>query len=447
MLFRSHVHATFSLSGDRQSIAIDEDGPRSHGSKWNRFLFEDALPKLYLSLLDDMGLQLGQDVFNIWPKGNLPERSCTGLLCASFWKKLPQSSRQLFPKAEPPIKPAEQRVIEMLSLTEAIFDFLPQNQSELLTPLLISLGVNLVRNIPGDICKQLELLPEVKTIDGLLLRKALKSETAKSHLQDEVKMRPAIFDAVFSIIIPPEEELADLNGCHIIPLSNGDLGTLEMDTLNMDTGNEPTRYYVATDTELTLFSFASMCLVTTTMANKLGIIAEHGRFNILHLDLYNVTKLLKLKPLVTAPNVDHDSWLPQFWDYWNSHVDSNKPWVWVCLEDLDVQIFQATCNGVREYSSPLLFHSRPAVVEPSAHDQKPLCAKIPGIYQFTPLYMPSIYVKREGSFMQKASFHKLLQAWKIAAGSTTMGYFLEKYLAKSDMKVSIHPAPPLKQFI
>lgn len=28
-----HIHATFSLSGDRQSIAIDEEGPKSHDSK------------------------------------------------------------------------------------------------------------------------------------------------------------------------------------------------------------------------------------------------------------------------------------------------------------------------------------------------------------------------------------------------------------------------------
>jgi sacsin len=56
-----HIHATFYLFGDRQSIAIDE---QSHGSGWNRYLLRDALPRLYLSFLGDIQPQVRQDVFN-----------------------------------------------------------------------------------------------------------------------------------------------------------------------------------------------------------------------------------------------------------------------------------------------------------------------------------------------------------------------------------------------
>ena len=65
------------------------------------YLLGTALPKLYLSFLDDIGARIPRDVINFWPQSTPPKRSCSETICSSFWMELPKSSRRLFPKAQP----------------------------------------------------------------------------------------------------------------------------------------------------------------------------------------------------------------------------------------------------------------------------------------------------------------------------------------------------------
>lgn len=427
-----HIHATFSLSGDRQAIAIDEEGPKSHNSKWNRFLFQEALPKLYLEFLDDVGLQFHQNVFTLWPRDASSERTCAGLLCASFWKLISQSSRRLFPKAGPTSTLPQRRVGEMVSLQEATFDFMPENQSKLLAPLLMSLGVKLVCDIPKDISKLLKALPGVQSVDGPMLRTTFKSQLARDQLLTQLKARPevsgSLVDALLAAIIPPVADYLDLVGCHILPLADGTLATL-----NTSEDNTSNTYYVATDEELELFSFASKRLLTTRVAKKLGYVTENGKFNILQLALCHVEELLKTNAPVTSPDAEHDSWLRRFWEYWNDHPNSTNSQP--SLDKLDVPIFKATCDGLAIYSTPLKFASLPAIVEPNEADQLPLCTKVPGLHLLDPGFMPTMYAQSEASFSQLKSFNRLLDAWKMLAGSTTLGKFLRKHLDTADFEV------------
>jgi sacsin len=263
----------------------------------------------------------------------------------------------------------------MVSLHEAIFDFLPEDQSKLFAPFLMSLEVKLVCDIPKDISERLKTLPGVQIVDGTMLRTIFKSQLAKYQLLMQLKARPevsrSLFDTLLAAIIPPVADYVDLVGCHILPLADGTVGTLD---------NTANTYYVATDEELKLFAFASKHLLTSSVAEKLGYVAENGRFNILRLELCHVGELIKTKPLVTAPDAEHDSWLCQFWEYWNDHPSSTDPWL--SVDKFDVPIFKATCDGLQIYSTPLKFASLPAIVEPNEAGQLPLFAKIPGLYYF-----------------------------------------------------------------
>jgi sacsin len=139
-----YIHASFSLSGDRKSLIIDEHGLESHRSRWNRYLLKSAIPDLYLSFLDDIGRQVREEVFNFWPQKEPPERSCSELICCSFWEKLPQSSGRFFPKDGRLSNPGQRQSPKLFEIRQAMFDFLPKTLSDDLAPLLLSLGVNLV---------------------------------------------------------------------------------------------------------------------------------------------------------------------------------------------------------------------------------------------------------------------------------------------------------------
>jgi sacsin len=426
-----HIHATFSLSGDRQSISIAEDGPEAHGSEWNRYLLEDALPNLYLAFLDDIGTQVRQRVFSFWPPGQTPKGSVSELLCTSFWKKLPQSSRRLFPKAEPNTGLPQRRAAELFDINQAVFDFLPQNHSEVLTPLLMSLEVKLVRNIPAEVAKNLKTFPEVKSVTGQLLRRLLKSEGAKTYLLKEIGKNPQILEVLFSRVISAGTDLEDLDGCHLLPLAGGGLATLKY--VNASMATSPTSYYVVSEKELQLFQFASRYLVLSTTARKLESVINSAKFNVGKLQLYDLRKLLELKPSSLTPNPEGDKWLGEFWEFWNKHTDSSLPWLTV--DDLNIPIFRARRSGVDSYATPVQFHEYPAVVEPSVIQHQKLCDKTPGLYQFDPKFMPTSLRDSEVSLSKNVSFCKFVRAMRKLAGPTWTKNFVEAHLDIAQVKV------------
>ncbi len=417
-----HIHATFSLSGDRQSIAINEYGIQSYGSEWNRYLLQEALPKLYLLFLDYITPGARQRVFDFWPQEDPPRRSCSELLCTSFWAKLPHSSLPLFPKAEPTTNVSRRRPTERFNINQAVFDFLPKSHSEKLAPLLISLEVNLVRDAPPEVAKRLKALPEVTSITGSLLRSLLKSERSKMCLLGEMEKNPRVLDVLLSTLLPTDDDLKDLDGCHILPLADGSLATLKL--VENDETQSPL-YHVASEKELMLFDFASRLLVPPSMGKKFDLVLESRKFNLTRLRLCHVKDLLSLKPEVSTPvvasaaNPEGDKWLTEFWEYWNGSIDS-------CLDssnldNLAVRIFRATRGGVEEYISPLAFHRLPAVIEPSIGEHQQLCSKIPGIHLCNPKFMPKLLVDDEKSFNKEESFYRFIRALRILARQAGVG--------------------------
>ncbi|KAL5316261.1 hypothetical protein ACEPPN_015306 [Leptodophora sp. 'Broadleaf-Isolate-01'] len=375
-----HIHATFWLSGDRKSIAIDEYGLISQGVRWNRYLLQDALPKLYLSFLDDIGPQVRQRVFNFWPQQEAPKRSCAELLCTSFWQRLPQSSQRLFPKAQPTVGVPQRRPPQALDISQAVFDFLPRSQSKILAPLLMAMHVNLVRDIPIVVAERLKTVPGINCVTGPMLRTLFKSEQGRACLLKEMAQDPSILKVIFELLIPVDK---DLDGCHLIPLANGTLATLKFGETNEV---HSSKYFVVSEDELELFHFASRHLVKSSIGAVLEPVLDSGKFNLARLKLCDVRKLLEMKSAaISTPSADEDIWLTAFSKYWNSNIDSLLPSSNISM--LDAKIFEAThsrLNGAHVYASPREFEKLPAVVEPSSGEQKKAMRQDPRSLAFQP---------------------------------------------------------------
>lgn len=426
------IHATFSLSGDRQSLIVDEHGLETHGSKWNRYLLQSALPELYLSFLDDIGRHVRQDVPRFWPQEDPPRRSCSELLCSCFWKELPKSSGRFFPKAQPVSILGQRQPPVLFDIHQATFDFLPKNHSDMLAPLLLSLDVNLVRNIPKYIARHLKELSEVNSVTGQLLRKLFKSEKSRLRLQEERSKNSHILEHLLDQLIPVGGDLGELDGCHVIPLADGTMGTLKLLTPSVT----PLYYYFASEDEKKLFDFASELLVSPGFSKRFEKILSCGKFNVERLRLRHVCKLLERRTAPTGVNPEADEWLAEFWDYWNKSSEDIAPSSKIVIDDLP-EVFRAIYNTTGLYLKPSYLPFLPAVVEPSIPEHLQLCGKFPGLWRLNNKFMPKTLKESESSFSKSASFFRFIRALRTLATEDggKLGGFVKKHLAIDDLKV------------
>ncbi|KAE9364465.1 hypothetical protein N431DRAFT_474055 [Stipitochalara longipes BDJ] len=425
-----HVHATFSLSGDRQSIAVDDYGTKSPGASWNRFLLKEALPKLYLSFLDDIGQQVRQRVFSFWPQEDPPKGSCAELLCASFWEQVPHSSQRLFPKAIPTLETPQRGPPKLLDIKQAVFDFLPRYQSDSLTPLLMAMDVNLVRDVPKEVVKHLKAILGVNSVKGLMMRTLLKSEKGRVCLLKEMARNPHILRVLFELIIPTNAELHELDGCHVLPLADGTLATLKFENTN---NAHSSTYFLVSAEELKLFDFASRRLIKTSIGTILEPLLESGKFNVARLKLCDVRKLLEMKPAVSSSSTDEDIWMADFWKYWNRDIDSSLPLS--NIDTLGAKIFRAALKDTPFYVSPASFQGLPAVVEPVDSAHKELCDKIPGLWRFNTEFMPKSLADKEKSFYNAASLYRFIRALRVLSGPSGIGTFVKTHLGTDNLKI------------
>lgn len=426
------INATFCLSGDRQSLIVDEHGLESHGSKWNRYLLQSALPELYLSFLDDIGRHVRHDVLRFWPQEDPPRRSCSELLCSSFWKELPKSSGRFFPKAQPVSILGKRQPPVLFDIHQATFDFLPQSQSDMLAPLLLSLDVNLVRNIPKHIARQLKELPGVNSVTGQMLRTLFKSEKSRLCLQEEMSRNPHILGHILDQVTPVGDGLGELDGCHVIPLANGTVDALRL----LSPSAAPSYYYFASEDETKLFDFASGLLVSLGFAKRFEKILNCEKFNVERLRPRHLGKLLERRTVPTVVNPEVDEWLAKFWDYWNKSSEDIASSSKIVIDDLP-GVFRAVRHTIGLYLKPLYLHSLPAVIEPSIAEHKQLCDKFPGLWRFNNKFMPKTLRESESSFSKSASFFRFIKALRALAieDGEKLGGFVKKHLAIDDLKV------------
>ena len=142
-------HASFAVTGDRRSIALEAS---AENSGWNNWLLKTAITDLYLELLQHLTPRLGERTFDYWPlmASSHSTSTLSDTVCIAFWNSLLGQGRtfdSLFPLVAQEHTPDHQDSLlagdnvskKTTSLMEARLDFLPNSVSQALRPLFVKL--------------------------------------------------------------------------------------------------------------------------------------------------------------------------------------------------------------------------------------------------------------------------------------------------------------------
>ncbi|KAI9649844.1 hypothetical protein NHQ30_002426 [Ciborinia camelliae] len=430
-----HIHATFSLSGDRNTLITRGESSEAGGSKWNAWLLEEKLADAYLIFLEGLAQKIGSDVFQFWPHRYPPKESRLELLCKSFWEKLPNSSARLFPR-----RVANSDATNM-AISETVFDFLQPKFSRQIAPVLQSLEPNLSPHFPAHIHVNISSIDVAKSIDRSGLRKLFKDKRAYECLQNAIKHDPLLIGNVLNEVIPvgevPKDELEQLDGCRLLPLADGTLGQLTRKKSPMPPNTR--YYYVVTKSELKLFDFAKSLLILqpqTDAYDRIGQVVKSEAFNVMNLTLSNVPELLSIKSQGTrVANKETDDWLKSFWTYWNKPSSSATENLSKNPESFrSLPLLKATCNGVWEYHTVEELGNLPAIIDPAQLSHKKLCGCIPGLYIFRPELMPKFTADSEPFLGNAKAFGRFIDALRILSPDrTSINRLFTQLLAQRDV--------------
>ncbi|KAI9876327.1 MAG: hypothetical protein M1830_006767 [Pleopsidium flavum] len=437
-----HIHATFLLSGDRQNISVEETATDA-GSDWNKWILEKAIPQLYLSFLEDLGRKIGAKVFSFFPTKGSTGNILSDLVRASFWSLLPASHHRLYPvvekvSASDPIGMEKEghrqrRAPQLVEFQEATFDLLGTSMSRDLIAVLPFWFNNLVR--PTESLRGgMRCLPGVRVINPSLVRRALQSKEAVSHLMNAIKRDGRLLKSILRYATPvTDADFNELNNCGILPVADGTLGTLAARSQSSQS-----IYFSVSVADRKLFSFAAGVLISdeidTDFTDK---IKDSTRFNVYNLNEGHIGKLLEMKTDWPA-SPDHGSkeWLVQFWKYMNERcpaaVASGPADITNTYLNIQLQQFplhEARCGTLSQYASFESFPGLPAVIDSVFPDERTLCLCLPGLYLVVPETVPSRLLVAEQVLSRPASFCRLLKAMSLLA--SRQGKALRDYVRVS----------------
>ena len=445
-------HASFAVTGDRRSIALEDT---AENSAWNKWLLTTPVASLYVEILQLLAPSLGEKVFDFWPSTAFYSSTPTlsGTLCKAFWENLLSQGRKsdpLFPLVAQDYTSDHQDGLlvgndvsrKVVSLAEATFDFLPNHVSQALRPLLVKLCPTLVR-LPQKLWPYYkrtatEAAWASKEMDANYLcqiffndENCTALETFIRGLEHKEDKRTAMA-MLLNAMVPKVNgtnitPLCILSGCRVLPRPNLDapLGLLLWNHPSSSNCN-----YVATAQEQHLFAFASDSMVNTELpqdANDLVGMLMKASFNVRRLDFADLGDLLARPGAPTNLSIafdDRDVWMLKFWDYVNPKMRelykasrSSNPSSEVTLDTLlvkgglcDCAIYRFRSNKIWCYLTPREFEVQPCVIEPLDNDQRKLCEQIPGLRVIDRKCVPFLLSDTEGGLSRAASFGRLLQS-------------------------------------
>ncbi|EKD19518.1 zinc finger family protein [Drepanopeziza brunnea f. sp. 'multigermtubi' MB_m1] len=375
-----HVHATFTLSGDRKSIVLDDHNLKSASSESNRHFLEQEIPKMYLQFLAGLVVHLQQDVFIFWPQHEPPERSFGLRIWTSFWQKLSLSLLELFPKAQSAAQVLSNTSAGLLDINYAILDNLKAHDSRMLKPLLLNLEVDLLSDVPKPVANQLERIETVRRITGSMLRDLFKSVQSQESLCLEIASNPGFSWA----------KSVELDGCYVLLMADQSIGRLN---LVQDDDTEYESYYIASDER-------------SNFSNK--------------------------RPPVGVPSRLEDLWLARFWQCWNSRSDLKDTELDEICES-EAKIYRATRNGSDVYITPSELDLLPSVVTPSITEHRDLCLSIPGMYMVDPILMPALLMTKEETLNESDSFFRFIKSLSALAKITSFHNFVRQEISRENL--------------
>ena len=199
-----------------------------------------------------------------------------------------------------------------------MFDVLEQRESEALQPLLEGYLDVLVRP-PTHLAKYIKCVPGVKVLTPAMLRGVLKSTKAMEHIERSKQRDKTFLDILLSFITPTTtSEVVELDRCPVLPLANGRLGTLYLESTRSNQSGSDKMYFSANAECHALFSFASSILSANRGNGRfVKKILDSGLLNLKSLEKKDVSVMLDCKES-WAPESTSKTWLSNFWKYINS---------------------------------------------------------------------------------------------------------------------------------
>lgn len=436
-----HIHATFDLTGDRQSVILTTEGESEH-STYNKYLLQVVIPKLYLGLMTQLvlGPLPNNEVFRFWPTQPEPRKlNCSDLIAAAFWERVAKDPDiTLFPRAS--LVTGQRRTLPEppQTLDGSVFDFLPKEQSALLRSLLLSLNVKLAQNVPEHVERSLRALP-IHEVTGDLLRRLLNSSLRAMCLRAEQAKNHSILTTVLELALPTSPNQVELlHGCYILPLLDGTFSEIVvLDEQNEQKKSSLKEYYLATETEVKLFHFASSVLVPPAFRKTFQHLLGTRKINVTLVEPRNVGNLLDLRKPPGSVNKNTDAWLESFWKFWNKISDKSSRETDGDIEALGL-VFKSTCNEIAKYHKFSDLDALPAIVEPAELEHRRLCKKIPGLFLFDNALMHAQLKRNEASLSESAPFLRFIKSLRklsSASNLASIGDFLARHLNEDDFKV------------
>jgi sacsin len=438
-----HIHATFLLASDRTSMAMSiEESMREEGVEWNKWLYAEAIPKLYLEFLEELAhrnLETKQ-YFEYWPRDSASKGPLSEQISCSFWRLLQKSSCRLFPVSQRTRATEKKKhsAPNYVEISDAIFDLLPEEESKVLKEVLESQIPTLIR-APDTIRSQLmSRKMKIESITPKRLRELSKQVEASKFLEKATSKDPNLLGTFLKIIQPVvDHDFMELDGCRILPLADGTLGTLRL----VDPSKSIQYYYMANKEEIKLFNFASGLLIGLERGMALlKKVMDYNKFNLAVLGLSDIGKLLERQNFGNKiPNTEMNTWLGQFWDYWrrNDVLSLGKETTFKSgVRIQSYPVFEATCDGVREYMEPEKLETLPSIIRPTKSEQRAVCDKFPGIYMFNFEFLPT-HLRTEASLDNRASFIRFIKAiYKLAMNERVrLEVYVRDHLKPLDLKV------------
>ena len=449
-------HASFAVTGDRRSIALEDTAEHS---AWNKWLLATPLASLYLETLEHLARKSTEKFFEFWPSVASYSRmspTLSEILCKAFWNILLDRGRELdflvplvaqdrTAEQQDSLLVGDEAPQKVISLVKARFDFLPNHVSQALRPLLVKICPNLVR-LP------IKLWPDYKrtVIQSTWISREMDSEhlCLIFHNDDNCKIletfireleheeKRATMGMLLRTMVPringtDTTPMNILGGCRVLPRPNLDA---PLGLLLRNAPPNSTYHYVATAEEQDLFAFASDSMVNTEMSQDVGdLICSliKAPFNIRKLDFADLGDVLARPQSPTNLSIafdDRDKWMPKFWDYVNPRMrvflnnmgsrSSNLS----ALGDLDtlmtkaglqdLKVYQFWSHSRWSYLTPRELAAQPCVIEPLDDHQRKLCQQIPGLHIIDRNCVPFPIIETEGDLRRISCLKRLLQAFE-----------------------------------
>ena len=445
------VHATFLLSGDRQNIATEETS-QDAGSDWNRWLLTKKIPQVYLQFLEDVGRKIGHTVYDYFPiETKQRQQSLSALVQIAFWEEVKSSHHRLFPVVEPvqiedtrentAARTKRRQAPRMVEAKQAVFDILDKQRSHAFRPLLSNCSENLVCP-PARFNKHVRNVPQFDFVTPSLVRRVLRSEKSVQYVERMIQMNNDSLSTLLSFIIPENDgDFTELDGCMILPLMDGKLGTLSLRTGSAQATSDHTFFSANAKCQM-LFPFApSYFSRDKTNEEFVGRILDSGRFNIKRFEKSHVHVMLECKKTWVADTTTK-SWLFDLWEYMNStsqtaeHPIKPKALDLECLQQFPLLLLRQGCTET--LTSLDYFQDNPAVLSSDIDEHEDLYKDFPELGIVDCRTIPKSYCEAERSLLNLNAMNRFIKSLEILARRSAQGFteFVGSKLKERNIKVS-----------